>query len=667
MSTKPYFDKVLIANRGEIALRIIRTLKELDIKSVAVYSEADTNALHVMHADEAIFIGNSPANESYLSIDNIIWAARNSGASAVHPGYGFLSENYEFAKRLKKEGITLIGPSYDSIRKMGDKVEAKKIAVEAGVSTVPGYMGIIKDKDEAIRIASLIGFPVLVKAAAGGGGRGMRIVNKIDEMAAAYESAQNEAIYSFNDGRLFIEKYITSPRHIEIQILADQHGHVICLGERECSIQRNHQKIIEEAPSVVISDSIRSKMYTESINLVKSVGYYSAGTIEYIMSSAGEFYFLEMNTRLQVEHPITELVTGIDIVEQMIRIAAKQKLLISQKDIKIQGVAIEARICAEDPSRNFMPSVGRITKYIEPQKDKYVRIESGIAAGSEVSMFYDPMVAKLCIHASNREDAIARMKNALSEFVINGITHNMSFLEAIINKANFVSGNISTGFIAEEFEDGSYHALLTNEATEIFIATVIHIYLKEKQRSATISDQIVPQHHRIATRWIVKIDDTSYPVVIKAVSDGFKIRTQSIRLTVKSNWVLGSTLFKGMVNGRLVNVKIKDIRTGYELTYAGITVQAFVRSLQTSELEFIVNENNVDEVSTELYAQLTGQVIKVSVEEGVLVKAGQELLTLSAMKMENILSAERAVKIKKLYVKSGDIVKVGDLLIEFEK
>jgi propionyl-CoA carboxylase alpha chain len=666
MSDKQFFDKVLIANRGEIALRVIKSLKRMNIKSVAVYSEADSNSLHVMQADEAIFIGNSAATESYLSIENIIWAARSSGASAIHPGYGFLSENYNFAKKLESEGIVLIGPSSNAIRQMGDKVEAKKIAESAGVNTVPGYIGTIDDYKGAIKIAEQIGFPVLVKAVAGGGGRGMRIVNNADQMESAYESAHNEALYSFNDGRLFIEKYITKPRHIEIQVIADMFGNIVCLGERECSIQKNHQKVIEEAPSCILTEEIRQKMYAQSIRLAKAVKYHSAGTVEFIMDSTGEFYFLEMNTRLQVEHPVTELVTGIDIVEEMIRIAAKQKLSFSQEDIKINGVAIEARICAEDPLRGFLPSVGRITKYSEPLSSEYVRVDSGVAAGSEVSMFYDPMIAKLCIYSDTRSDAIEKMKAALGSYIIQGITHNMTFLEAIMNNENFAKGEIHTGFIKEEFKDGVYAATLTSETTEIFIATSIHIFLVNEKRAAKISDQIVEQYNRIPTRWVVIIDDKTYPVIISPVSDGFRIRTQHSRLYVRSNWALGSTLFKGIINGCKVNVKIKYIKTGYELTHAGVSVKAYVRSLKVSQLDNIMKNKVVSEDKFELYAPLTGKVISVKVKEGDSVEKGQDLITLTAMKLENIISAESSGKIKSVHVNANDNVDAGQLLIEFE-
>ena len=477
-----FFDKILVANRGEIALRIMKTLKKMNIKSVAIYSETDTNALHVQYADEAYYIGSSPATESYLSISNIISAIRASGAQAVHPGYGFLSENPNFAAALKREGIILIGPSANAIKKMGDKIEAKKIAIAANINTVPGYIGTINKESVAIKIAKNIGFPIILKATVGGGGRGMRVVYNEDQMITAYESARAEANNSFKDSRVFIEKLIENTRHIEIQIIADQYGNVVCLGERECSIQRHHQKIIEETPSCAIDEEIRQKMYSQARALVQKVGYYSVGTVEFIVDKDLNFYFLEMNTRLQVEHPITELVTGIDLVEEMIKIAAGQRLSFSQKDVKITGWALECRICAEDPIRGFLPSSGRVTCYTEPPKNSCIRIDSGITSNSEVSMFYDAMIVKICSWGQNRKEAINLMKTALSSFVIQGISHNISFLETLINHPRFIAGDISTEFIDQEYSVGFAGAQLTSEITEIFLATATYISLREQFR-----------------------------------------------------------------------------------------------------------------------------------------------------------------------------------------
>jgi propionyl-CoA carboxylase alpha chain len=663
---KPLFEKVLIANRGEIAIRIMKTLKRMGIKTVAVYSEADTNSLHVQFADEAYYIGNSPTTESYLSIENIIAAIRESGAQAVHPGYGFLSENPNFATALKREGVTLIGPSAQAIKKMGDKIEAKKIALEAGVNTVPGYMGIIKNTAQAIEIAQEIGYPVIVKAAAGGGGRGMRVVTNDNDMQDAFASAKLEAENSFSDGRVFIEKFIQQPRHIEIQLLADQFGNAVCLGERECSIQRHHQKVIEEAPSTFIDEEIRRGMYAQVISLAQKVGYYSAGTIEFIVDQNKKFYFLEMNTRLQVEHCVTELITGIDIVEEMVKIAAGEKLSFTQNDVKLNGWAIEARIYAEDPQRGFLPSSGRITEYEEPLRSPHIRIDSGVEAGGEVSMFYDAMITKLCTYCDTREEAIEKMLTALSSFVIRGIAHNISFLEAIMSHPRFLSGDINTGFIMEEYPGGFLGANLTSEINEVFLATSIHIFLTEQKRASIIKDQLNDQTNMIGTRWIVFIDEAAYPVFIKPVPDGYNIRNGRNRLYVRSNWALGSRLFSGEVNGRKVNVKIEPISTGYQLTHSGISVKAYVRSPRMAELESIMLAKDVNDQSDELIAPLAGQIISIKVQIGDEIIAGQELVVLTAMKMENIIIAETAAKVANILVKPGDHVSSGEILIEFE-
>ncbi|CAN7948758.1 propionyl-CoA carboxylase, alpha subunit [Rickettsia endosymbiont of Ixodes pacificus] len=662
---KPLFDKILIANRSEIAVRIIRTLKKMGIKSVAVYSEADTNSMYVQHADEAYYIGDSPATESYLSIKNIISAIRESGASAVHPGYGFLSENPNFANILKREGVVLIGPSAGTIKKMGDKIEAKKIAIEAGVSTVPGYMGTINDVKQAVDIAKEIGFPVIVKAAAGGGGRGMRVVNNPAEMANAFESAKLEAANSFSDDRLFIEKLIQTPRHIEIQLIADQYGNSVCLGERECSIQRHHQKVIEEAPSSFITEDIRQEMYRQVISLSQKVGYYSAGTVEFIVDSNKNFYFLEMNTRLQVEHPVTELITGIDIVEEMIKIAAGEKLSFTQDDVKLKGWAFESRICAENPSRGFLPSSGRIIAYSEPAKSPNIRIDTGIGLGGEVSMFYDSMIAKLCTYGETREQAIEVMRSALSSYIINGIAHNISFLEAVMLHPRFVSGDISTAFIQEEYPDGFSGASLTSEVTTVFLATAIFIYISEQRRASLISGNINNQANKIGTRWVVTIDDKLFPVLITPVENGYNIRHESDRIYIRSNWNLGNELFTAIINGKKTNVKIENIRTGYLLSHAGISVKAFVRSPRISELEALMVSKVVVEESSELQALLSGQIAAIKVKEGQEVTAGQEIMILTAMKMENLILAERDGKIAKIFVNEKDNVVRGQVLLEF--
>ena len=663
--SKPLFDKVLIANRGEIALRIMRTLKKMGIKSVAVYSETDTNSMHVQYADEAYYIGNSPATESYLSIKNIVSAIRASGAQAVHPGYGFLSENANFANTLKREGVTLIGPNASAIKRMGDKIEAKKIAIDAGVSTVPGYMGTLDNFSQAIEIAEKIGFPVIIKATAGGGGRGMRVVKNSKEMSTAFESAKLEAVNNFSDGRLFVEKLIKAPRHIEIQLLADQYGNSVCLGERECSIQRHHQKVIEEAPSSFITEEIRQQMYKQVTALANKVGYYSAGTVEFIVDHDKNFYFLEMNTRLQVEHPVTELITGVDIVEEMVKIAAGEKLSFSQKDVILKGWAFESRICAENPMRGFLPSSGRITEYSEPPKNANIRVDTGLGLGEAVSMFYDSMIAKLCTYGDTREQALEVMRSALSSYIIHGISHNISFLEALISHPRFMAGDINTAFIEEEYPDGFSGAGLTSEITQIFLATAIFIHMAEQKRASMIPGQMIEQTNKIGTRWVVSIDDKLFPVLIKSVDYGYNIRQENNRIYIRSKWNLGSRLFSSIINGIKANVKIENTTTGYILSHSGTSVEAYVRSPRMSELESLMITKSTQEKQMELLAPLSGQIIAIKVQEGAEVILGQDIIVLTAMKMENIITAERDGKIAKILVRENENVASGQVLIEY--
>jgi propionyl-CoA carboxylase alpha chain len=660
------FEKVLVANRGEIAIRIMRTLKNMGIKTVAVYSEADTNALHVKYADEAIYIGPSAATESYLSIPNIINAIRKSNAEAVHPGYGFLSENYDFAKALKKEGVVLIGPSAKVVKTMGDKIEAKKIAQDANVSTVPGYIGIIKNPEQAVTIAEEIGFPVMIKAAAGGGGRGMRVVYTSNEVVDAYASASREAGNSFSDDRIFIEKFIETPRHIEIQLLADQFGHAICLGERECSIQRHHQKVIEEAPSPFLDNETRQKMYDQVLALAAKVKYFSAGTVEFIMDVNKNFYFLEMNTRLQVEHCVTELITGIDIVEQMVLIAYGERLKINQEDIKFNGWAIESRIYSEDPTRGFIPSSGRIIEYTEPPHSSNVRVDSGVKEGYEVSMFYDPMIAKLCTHASTRELAIKYMKQALGDFVIKGISHNISFIEAIMSNENFIKGDFSTNFIDKEYPGGFLGAELTSEISKVLLSTGLFIHMAETKRANSISGQMPERNVQIGTRWVISIDEQMYPIFIKPIEQGFSIRFEKKRLYVVSNWVLGSNLFKGIVNNKSISVKIDRFEGGYILNHAGVTSKVRVRSPRVAELEKFMPTTTEDISKYEITSPIAGKVMQVNIAVGDIVKPGQEVVIIEAMKMENSVTVDTNAIVKQVFVKTGESVLANQVIIELD-
>jgi propionyl-CoA carboxylase alpha chain len=660
--------KLLIANRGEIACRIIKTCKKLGIKTVAVYSDADTNSLFVREADEAHHIGESPSSKSYLDINKIINVAKKTGATLVHPGYGFLSENYNFAQELEKNNITFVGPSKFSIKCMGDKIESKKIAINAGVSTVPGHMGIVADATEAKKISKEIGFPVMIKASSGGGGKGMRIVYAEDEVADAFESASNEARNSFSDDRIFIEKFIEKPHHIEIQIIADKHGNVICLGERECSIQRNNQKVIEESPSPFLTEEVRQAMYKQSVALAKIVKYYSAGTIEYIVDKDKNFYFLEMNTRLQVEHPVTELVTGFDLVELMINIAQGKKLSFTQDDVKIKGWAIESRIYAEDPSRGFLPSSGRISQYSEPT-GKNIRVDTGVYEGAGVSMFYDAMVAKLCSYGKDRKQAIKVMQNALSRFAIDGISHNINFLEAIMKNNKFAIGDINTNFIKEEFPKGFVGATLDSEDKINLISASLFIFFRNFIRNSLISGRANNRTKQISDRWVADIDDELYVIdVIKKEENYYELRCNGKNFSVQSSWQNGQKIFHGTVNDAPVHIKIKknNLTGDYLFQYAGSDTYVSVFSPRIAELKKFMPKIEKNPKPKKLKSPITGKIIKFKVKEGGVVKAGQELVLIEAMKMENIIRSDHDVVIKKIYFKDGENVGVGQVVIDFK-
>jgi propionyl-CoA carboxylase alpha chain len=661
------FEKILIANRGEIAVRIIKTCRRMGIRTVAVYSEADTSALHVKEADEAVYIGPSPSVQSYLSIDNILSAVDHSGAQAVHPGYGFLSENPEFAARLKREGVVLIGPSADAVKAMGDKIESKKLAVKAGVSTVPGTLDVVKSDKEALAIAKEIGYPLMIKAAAGGGGKGMRVARSEKELLEGIRYASSEAGSSFNDSRVFIEKYFENPRHIEIQILGDKHGNILSLGERECSIQRRHQKVIEEAPSTFLDEATRKAMGDQAVALARTVGYYSAGTVEFIVDEDRKFYFLEMNTRLQVEHRVTELITGIDLVEQMIRVAWGEKLPLTQDEVKRDGWALETRIYAEDPKRGFMPSSGRITRYAEPENLPHVLIDTGVYEGGEVSMFYDPMVAKVCTHEPTRDQAIESMKQALSAFVVRGIEHNMSFLEAVLGNERFKVGDISTRFIEQEYPGGFAGAELTSESMRVVLGTAITLFLRDAERAAKISGQLPGRQRAIGARWVVNIDNQNFSVFVRAKDHGYDITHDRELISVRTSWKLGRRLFQANINGKPVSVKTRALNEGYLLTYGGAEVVTKVRTPRIAELAEFMPVSKATDRKDQLKAPIAGLIVHVRVKEGEAVKAGQELVVLEAMKMENVIHADHDVVIKKIHIAPKDSVQVDQLLIEFDK
>jgi propionyl-CoA carboxylase alpha chain len=642
------------------------TAKRLGIKTVAVYSEADTSALHVKQADEAIYIGPSPSSQSYLKIENIIGAIHDSGAQAVHPGYGFLSENAEFARAVKRAGAVLIGPSPDAIKLMGDKIESKKIAVKAGVTTVPGTLDIVTSSKEAKKIAADIGYPVMIKAAAGGGGKGMRVARGEKELIDGLKYAASEAESSFSDSRVFIEKFFDNPRHIEIQILADKFGNTIYLGERECSIQRRHQKVIEEAPSTFLTEKMRQAMGEQAVALAKEVNYTSAGTVEFIVDSQGNFYFLEMNTRLQVEHRVTELVTKIDLVEQMIRIAGGEKLSITQEDVQISGWALEARVYAEDPRRGFLPSTGRITRYQEPVTEHHVMIDTGVYEGGEVSMFYDPMIAKVCTHAPTRDKAIEAMQAALSAFVIRGINHNISFLEAILGHERFARGDISTNFIEQEYPGGFAGAELNSETSKVFLGAAIHIFLRDAERASRISGQLPGRERAIGARWVVSIGGDSYPVYARAKEYGYDISYDKGLIVVRSSWKLGRRLFQGTINGKPVSVMLRHLDEGHLFSHAGSEVKVSVRTPRVAELAHFMPMDVTGGRKDRLLAPIAGLVQHVRVKEVDAFKTGSELVVIEAMKMENVIYADHDVVVKKIHVSAKDSVQADQLLIEFE-
>jgi propionyl-CoA carboxylase alpha chain len=662
------FHSLLVANRGEIASRVMQTASKLGMRTIAVYSEADTNALHVKNADEAVYIGGSPSIKSYLNIDNLISAIDQSGAEAVHPGYGFLSEKAAFATAvMQRTNATWIGPSPEAMRLMGDKIESKKIAAAAGVNSVPGLLEAISDVKEATKIAEKIGYPVIIKAAAGGGGKGMRIVRNSEELMDGMKMATSEARNSFNDARVFIEKYIENPRHIEIQVLADKYGNVVSLGERECSIQRRHQKVIEEAPSMFVTPEMRKKMGDQAIALARQVGYVSAGTVEFIVDSSGEFYFLEMNTRLQVEHRVTEMVTGIDLVEQMIRIAAGEKLPFRQEDIQTKGWAFESRIYAEDPARGFLPSTGRIIKYEEPEAKPGTLIDTSIYEGGEVSMFYDPMIAKFCTHAPTREQSIDLMVDSLADFVIQGIAHNTSFLQAVLSHERFRKGDISTNFIEQEWPAGFTGAELSTEAQKVCMAVAVFCSLRDIERAAQITGQLPGRTPAIGARWVVTLAGNSVSVYSRKKDYGYDISYDDGMIVIRSAWKLGRKLFQGTVNGKPVSVRVAPLAEGYQLNYAGAEVKATLRTLRVAELAQYMPVRETTVSQFEVSAPIAGLISAVHVNKGDEIRAGQQLFVIEAMKMENIIYADHDAKVKDVHVKAPSSVTAGQLIIEFEE
>ena len=665
------FDRLLIANRGEIACRVMQTAKQMGIKTIAVFSDADRQALHVQMADESVNIGPPPANQSYIDIEKVISAVEETKANAVHPGYGFLSENAKFAKALSDIGVTFIGPPERAIKSMGDKITSKKIAQDAGVNTVPGYMGIINDDKEAVRISKEIGYPVMIKASAGGGGKGMRIAWNDTEVKEGYESSKNEAASSFGDDRIFIEKFVTQPRHIEIQVLADTQGNCIYLGERECSIQRRNQKVVEEAPSSFLDEKTRRDMGEQACKLAKAVGYHSAGTVEFIVDKDKNFYFLEMNTRLQVEHPVTELITGVDLVEQMISIAAGKPLSISQKDIKLNGWAIESRLYAEDPYRNFLPSIGRLTRYRPPtevkEKAVIVRNDTGVFEGGEISMYYDPMIAKLCTWAPNRAKAIEQMRTALDRFELEGIGHNLPFLSAVMDHERFVSGNITTAFIAEEYPDGFNGVDLSDDKIIDLAACAAAMNRVAEIRRTKISGRMDNHERRVGDDWVVQISGKVFSVNVSADTNGanviFEDKT-SIRIT--GDWFPGKKIANMNANGNKLVIKMSKLTGGFRMRTRGADLKVLVRSPRQAELSEYMQEKLPPDTSKMLLCPMPGLIVKIDVKAGQEVQEGQPLCTVEAMKMENILRAERTGTIAKINSNVGDSLAVDDVILEFD-
>jgi propionyl-CoA carboxylase alpha chain len=674
--------KILIANRGEIACRVIKTARKMGIATVAVYSDADRNALHVEMADEAVHIGAPAASESYLVMDKIIDAIERTGADAVHPGYGFLSENPEFAKLLAKKNITFIGPNPHAIVSMGDKITSKKLAQEAGVSCVPGHMGLIEDADEAVKIAKKVGYPVMIKASAGGGGKGMRIAYNDEEAREGFQSSKNEAANSFGDDRIFIEKFVEEPRHIEIQVLGDKHGNVIYLGERECSIQRRNQKVIEEAPSPFLDEKTRKAMGAESVALAKAVDYDSAGTVEFIVDKDKNFYFLEMNTRLQVEHPVTEFITGVDLVEQMIRSANGEKLSMKQKDVKLNGWALESRIYAEDPYRNFLPSIGRLVRYRPPAEQTLhngaiVRNDTGVFEGGEISMYYDPMIAKLCTWGEDRGVALNAMKDALDTFELEGIGHNIPFLQAVYDHDRFERGDINTAFIADEYPDGFEGAPVNAGHARKVGAVCALMHDISEHRAAEISGSL-PNHERhIPDEWAVEVKAPDVTHHYGADINGEEgLRTivvddgsdkAAIEMEVLTAWKPGQPLVRALVDNKPFNFKARRNAEGYEVRHRGVDYKVAVRTPRGAELAQLMPEKVAPDTSNMLLCPMPGVVVKLLVAEGDTVEDGQALAVVEAMKMENTLRAEKKSVVAKVHCKAGDNLAVDDVIMDFER
>jgi propionyl-CoA carboxylase alpha chain len=659
------FKKILIANRGEIACRVMHTARLMGIRTVAVYSDADRNAMHVRLADEAVRIGPAPSAQSYLVIEAIVAACQATGAEAVHPGYGFLSEKAAFAAALDKIGVVFIGPKPHAITAMGDKIESKKLAKKAGVNTIPGYTDVIDGPDHAVKIAGEIGYPVMLKASAGGGGKGMRVVRNDDECREGFQRATNEAVSSFGDGRVFAEKYIEEPRHIEIQILADAHGNTLYLNERECSIQRRHQKVLEEAPSPFLDAKTRKAMGEQAVALAKAVDYQSAGTVEFIVDKDRSFYFLEMNTRLQVEHPVTEIITGLDIVELMIRVAAGEKLALKQKDVKIDGWALEARVYAEDPFRNFLPSIGRLVRCQPPANSPFVRVDTGIEEGSEVSMFYDPMIAKLITRGDTRDQAIDRMADALDEYHIRGVSHNIGFLNALVGHPRFREGRINTNFIAEEYPNGFHAGDVPQADPELLVVIAATIHRRFMDRAARLSGQLPSHERRVGNDFVIIIGDQYHAATIAAVAGGYEVRLGQRTHRVSISWQFGEPLVRAEINGHALCFQLDRVGVRYRLGHRGAQLDVLVCTPTAAALNRRMLAKTPPDLSRFLLSPMPGLLVRLAVTVGQELKAGEEIAVVEAMKMENSLRATDDVTIGKILVEQGQSLVVDQPIVEF--
>jgi propionyl-CoA carboxylase alpha chain len=662
------FQKILIANRGEIACRVIKTARRMGLRTVAVYSEADKDARHVMLADEAVCLGPPPPRESYLAIDKVVAACKQTGAEAVHPGYGFLSENEAFSRRLEHEGVVFIGPKPDSVAAMGDKIASKKLARAAGVNTIPGDDDPVESPEHAVAVARSVGYPVMIKATAGGGGKGLRVARDDSETREGYAACRAEARNAFGDDRVFIEKFVAEPRHIEIQVLGDAHGHVVYLWERECSLQRRHQKVLEEAPSPFLDDATRAAMGAQAVALARAVNYQSAGTVEFVVGKDRSFYFLEMNTRLQVEHPVTEMITGLDLVELMIRVAAGEPLPFTQDQVRRDGWAIECRINAEDPFRGFLPSTGRLVRYLPPEeRDGAVRVDTGVFEGGEIPVYYDSMIAKLITHGATRARAVDRMRDALNAFVIRGISSNIAFQSALLQHPRFLAGDVHTGFIAEEFPRGFHPSNLSHKEPLLLAVAAGYARRRYISRAVRITGQLKGHERRVDPDWVVQLKDEMIPLNLTLVDGGCDVVTADGNAhALRTDWKLGDVLLRGTWDGEPVCLQVERIGLRYRVVHWGTQVDAIVMTARAAELLALMPDKPPPDLSKFLLSPMPGLLADVAVKPGQEVQAGESLVVIEAMKMQNILKAEHDGVVAELLARPGDSLAVDQPVLRFQ-